>query len=94
MPKVTAENAVGRAPEELSIPERFALAGKWIALELYVPPEVVQVDGRPEMMLRLRRIRALGDSAEECIRQLRAAGQDPADFEFSLLKPPYGGLSS
>ena len=94
MTKVTAENAVGRAPEELSLPERFELAGKWIALELYAPPEVAQVDGRPEMALRLRRVRAIGDSAEECIRQLRAAGHDPADFEFTLLKPPYGGLSS
>jgi len=54
----------------------------------------VQVDGRPEMMLRLRRIRAIGGTAEECIRQLRASGHDPAEFEFSLLKLPYGGLAS
>ena len=59
-----------------------------------MPPEVVQVDGRPEMMLRLRRIRAIGGTAEECIRQLRASGHDPAEFEFSLLKLPYGGLAS
>ncbi len=94
MSKGTGDNAVGRAPEELSIPERFELAGKWIALERYVPPGVVQVDGRPEMKLRLRRIRAIGDSAEECIRQLRASGHEPAEFEFSMLKPPYGGLAS
>ena len=94
MPKVTPETAVGRAPEDLSLTECFALAGKWIALERYAPPEVAQVDGRPEVALRLRRIRAIADTVEECIGRLRAAGHNPNDFEFTLLKPPYGGFTS
>lgn len=89
-----AQAAIGRAPEDLSLSERFDLAGKWIALERYAPPELAEVDGRPEVAMRLRRIQALGNSAEECISQLRAAGLDPANFEFTRLKPPYGGLGN
>lgn len=70
--------AVGRAPESLSLEERAALAGKYIALEIYTPAA-----------LPLRRIEAIGDSAVECARRLREQGADPAAFEYIMLTPPY-----
>jgi hypothetical protein len=72
------KQAIGRAPERLSLEERLALVGKFIALEIYTPEA-----------LPLRRIEAIGDSVEECVRQLAARGHDPARFEFSRLGPPY-----
>lgn len=72
------QQAIGRAPERLSLDERLALIGKYIALEVYTPET-----------LPLRRIEAIGDSIEECVRQLQARGHDPAHFEFSRLGPPY-----
>ena len=72
------KQAIGRAPERLSLEERLALVGKFIALEIYTPEA-----------LPLRRIEAIGDSVEECVRQLTARGHDPAHFEFSRLGPPY-----
>jgi len=62
--------------DRLSLSERELLAGKWIALEVYTPAT-----------LPLRRIEALGDSAEACMRQLDERGRDPRQFEFVLLKP-------
>jgi hypothetical protein len=88
----TTDSAVGRAPEDLSLTERFELAGKWIALERYTPPVVAEMDGKPEVAVRLRLIAAIANSTEECIRQLKAAGHDPSTFEFTRLKPPFGGL--
>ncbi len=70
--------AVGRAPEHLSAEEREALSGRFIALEIYSPKT-----------LPLRAIEAVGDSAEECIRQLAVRGLDPRQFEFIRLQPPY-----
>ena len=70
--------AIGRAPERLTLEERLALVGKFIALEIYTPEA-----------LPLRRIEAIGDSVEECITQLASRGHDPAHFEFSRLGPPY-----
>lgn len=64
---------LGRCPEALRPKEAAALAGKWIALEIYTPQN-----------LALRRIAAVGDSVEECIRQLAVRGLDPRRFEFSL----------
>jgi hypothetical protein len=72
------KQAIGRAPERLTLEERLALVGKFIALEIYTP------EGLP-----LRRVEAIGDSVEECVRQLVARGHDPAHFEFSRLGPPY-----
>jgi hypothetical protein len=51
------KQAIGRAPERLSLEERLALAGKLIALEIYTPEA-----------LPLRRIEAIADSVEECVR--------------------------
>lgn len=70
--------ALGRAPERLSLEERRALIGKWIALEIYTPEA-----------LPLRRIEAIAGSMEECMRQLRARHLDPMRFEFTRLAPPY-----
>ena len=72
------KQAIGRAPERLSLEERLALTGKYIALEIYTPEA-----------LPLRRIEAIGDSVEECVKQLVVRGHDPARFEFSRLGPPY-----
>ena len=77
-PGKRAERAIGRSPERLTLAERLSLAGKCIALEIYTPQN-----------LALRRIEAIGDSAEECIRMLRARGLDPKGFEFSRLQAPY-----
>ena len=72
------QRAIGRAPERLNLDERHALAGKYVALEIYTPEA-----------LPLRRIEAIGDSIEECVRQLAARGLDPLLFEFTRLAPPY-----
>jgi hypothetical protein len=72
------KQAIGRSPDRLNLEERLALLGKFIALEVYTPEA-----------LPLRRIEAIGDSVDECVRQLVARGHDPARFEFSRLGPPY-----
>jgi len=69
---------LGRSPDRLTLTERLALVGKTIALEIYTPET-----------LPLRRIEAIGDSIEECIRQLVQRGLDPKNFEFTHLPPPY-----
>jgi hypothetical protein len=66
---------IGRAPEGLNLDERQALAGKWTAVEIYSP-----------LTLPLRRIEAVGDSAEDCIQQLTARGLDARNFEFTPLE--------
>jgi len=72
------KQAIGHSPDALTLEERLALTGKIIALEIYNPDT-----------LPLRRIEAIGDSAADCVSQLRARGLDPANFEFSRLGPPY-----
>ena len=74
----SADRALGRAPEQLSLDERVELTGKYVALEVYTPEA-----------LPLRRIEAIGDSLEECLRMLRGRGLDPLKFEFTRLAPPY-----
>jgi len=74
----TAQRAIGRSPDRLTLPERMALTGKFIALEIYTPENLAE-----------RRIEALGDSMEECVAMLRTRGLNPAGFEFSRLPPPY-----
>lgn len=77
-PARTADRAIGRAPEQLSLPERLELTGKHIALEVYTPEA-----------LPLRRIEAIGDTLDECLRMLLSRGLDPRKFEFTRLTPPY-----
>ncbi len=69
---------LGRSPDRLTLEERRALTGKFVALEIYSPAT-----------LPLRRIEAIGDSLAECARMLRARGLDPARFEYDRLTPPY-----
>jgi hypothetical protein len=70
--------ALGRNPDRLTLGERTALAGKMIALEVYTP------DTFP-----FRRIEAIGDSIDACVRMLQERGLDPRRFEYSPLGPPY-----
>lgn len=69
------QQVIGRSPESLSPKERLALAGQWMALEIYTPAT-----------LPLRRIQALGDSARECVRQLTERGLNPRRFEYVAVK--------
>jgi len=70
--------AIGRNPDRLTLEERRALVGKCIALEIYTPAT-----------LPFRRIEAIGDSMEDCMRLLRSRGLDSTQFEFTRLPPPY-----
>lgn len=78
MPTISADKAIGRSPDQLSLEERLILTGKYIALEVYSPATL------PE-----KRIEAIGDSLDACVRMLKARGLDPAQFEFSRLPAPY-----
>lgn len=69
---------IGRAPERLTIDERRELTGKWAAYEIYSP-----------RTLPLRRIEAIGDSVDDCIRQLTERGLDARQFEFQPIEPAY-----
>lgn len=75
---MTGEALRGRSPDRLSPVERKALAGKWVALEIYTP-----------QTLPLRRIQAVGESVAACTAQLLARGLDPRQFEFTVLLPPW-----
>jgi hypothetical protein len=70
--------ALGRNPDRLTLEERMALAGKFIALEVYSPET-----------LPLRLIEAVGSSIDECVRMLQSRGLDPRQFEYSILPWPY-----
>jgi hypothetical protein len=72
------DTLLGRSPEELSLEERRALVGQWMALEIYTPQATP-----------LRRIEAIAPSAQECIAMLRRRGLDPSKFELTRLAPPY-----
>jgi len=62
--------AIGHAPEELSLPLRESLTGHWIALELYNP-----------IKLPLRKIIAIADSPAQCFANLRVKGLDLTQYE-------------
>ncbi len=68
---------VGAEPDRLTLTQQFALAGQWIAVEIYTPKT------QPA-----KRIAAIGTSAADCIRKLLALGLDPGKFEFRPLKRP------
>ena len=70
--------AIGRAPEQLTPAEAIALAGKFVALELYSPETTP-----------LRRIQAIGEAPEDCLRELSGRGLDPRRYEFTRLKLPF-----
>lgn len=76
--KPAAEAALGRNPDQLTLEQRHALTGQWIALELY------STETTP-----LRRIEAIGASVAECAAMLQRRSLDPKNFEFTPLRPPY-----
>ena len=75
---VDPRKVVGSYPERLSVKQLRGLAGYVVALELYTP-ETVPV----------RRIEAIGETAEECMAELDGRGLEPRQFEYSTLKAPY-----
>jgi len=75
--KMTA-SVIGQSPDRLNPQTRLELAGKYVALEIYTPDN-----------LALRRIEAIGETIEECMRMLKSRGLDPKDFEFTRLAPPW-----
>jgi len=76
--KLDLEKFVGRAPDRLTLAEREALLGKFIALQIYSPKN-----------LALRRIEAIADNIRDCVAGLRRRGLDPLNYEFLPLNPPY-----
>ena len=84
-----ASELVGRAVEDLSLPERWKHANKWVAFRMYTPPGKVTRDGVEYVDVRHRKIAAAGTSLEECLSQLRSRNLNTAEFEFTVLKPPY-----
>ncbi len=71
---MAATSVIGRAPERLTPVERVALAGKFVALEIYTP-----------QTLPLRKIEAVGESPAECAQALAVRGLDPGKFEYVML---------
>ncbi len=69
-----ASELIGRGPDEFTLEEHRRFDGKHIALEIYTPET-----------LPLRRVEAIGDSIEECVRMLQSRGLDPRKFEYDLL---------
>jgi hypothetical protein len=84
-----AVGLVGRRVEELTLPERLKYANQWVAFRIYSPPGKVTRDGMEFVDVRVRKVEAAGKSAQDCIAQLRRQNLDPAEFEFTILKPPY-----
>lgn len=78
MAALDPKQALGRALDTLTLSERIAFAGKYAAFEIYTPET-----------LPFRRIEAIGNSIEECLRMLKSRGLDPRKFEFTLLPPPF-----
>lgn len=72
------QELIGQPVDRLDLATREAVVGKVVALQIYTPSN-----------LALQRIAAIGDSVQECARQLEAAGNDPLDYEFSRLNPPF-----
>lgn len=67
---MTISDALGHAPEELSLPLRAMITGYWVGLEMYDPHR-----------LPLRKIAAIAKTPAECFSGLHAQGLDVAHFE-------------
>ena len=80
---------VGRAVEDLNLSERWKHTNKWVAFRIYAPTGKVTRDGVEFVDVRQRKIEAVGKTIEECVAQLRGRNLDPAEYEFTVLKPPY-----
>jgi hypothetical protein len=69
------QRAIGRSPDRLTLPERIALVGKYIALEVYTPAN-----------LAYRRIEAIGDSLDECVRMLTSRGHSSRESPIASMR--------
>jgi hypothetical protein len=87
--KTPATGLIGRRVDDLSLTERLEYANQWIALRKYTPTKKISEGGMEYPDVRLRRIEASGSSAQACIQQLKGHSLDPAEYEFTILKPPY-----
>ncbi len=76
--KSDLEKFIGRSIERLTLSEREALIGKFVALEVYTP-----------QTLPLQRVEALGDTIQDCVATLQGRELDPLHFEFVRLGPSY-----
>jgi hypothetical protein len=76
--RIEPANVVGCAPDRLKLEEAIALAGQFVALEIYSPERTP-----------LKRIEAIGETPEDCIGGLAARGLDPRKYEIVRLKPPF-----
>jgi len=74
--KPSPVSLIGRSPDSLTIQERAALAGQWIALEIYSP-----------VTLPLRLIAASGPTVADCVRSLQERALDPAQYEYCMIQP-------
>ena len=72
------EQLIGQSVDRLDLATREAVVGKVVAQQIYSPSN-----------LALQRIAAIGDSVNECVRQLESNGDDPLDYEFSRMNPPF-----
>jgi hypothetical protein len=81
MPSVSSlnlEKFAGRSPDRLTLDEREALVGYYMAREVYSPKN-----------LALQRIETVGESVVACVENLKRAGKDPLNYEFTRFNPPY-----
>ena len=69
---------IGKPLDGLSLNQKWELAGKWMATELYSPER-----------LPLRLIQALGANPADCIQQLQSRGLDPELHEYTPIPQPY-----
>ncbi len=81
---------LGRNVDQLSLAERLEYANQWVARRQYKPTkEKSGEEGAEYVDVRIQNVEAAGSSSAECIAQLRSRNLDPAEFEFTILKPPY-----
>jgi hypothetical protein len=76
--RIDPAKVIGRAPERLKLEEAIALAGQFVAIEIYTP------EARP-----LRKIEAVAETPEDCIRELVSRGLDPRRYEITRFKQPF-----
>lgn len=80
---------LGRRVDDLSLTERLQFANQWIALKKYTPTKKISQSGMEFPEVRLRTVDASGADARACITQLKNRNLNPAEYEFTILKPPY-----
>jgi hypothetical protein len=81
MPSVSnlnLEKFAGRSHDRLTLDERAALVGYYMARQVYSPKN-----------LALQRIETVGESVGACVENLKRAGKNPLDYEFTRFNPAY-----